>query len=91
MVLLQLGLKANRLTLAAEGLHDFTSKPVIWILHKMHPNIMVNCFCLLMNTAVGYIALLIYAPLLSAGWPRSGSLWHIQVLSPPPPMISART
>ena len=51
MVLLQPGLKANRLTLAAEGVHGITSKPVIWILHKMHPNIMVNCFCLLMNTA----------------------------------------
>lgn len=84
MVLLQLGLKANRLTLAAEGVHGITSKPVIWILHKMHPNIMVNCFCLLMNTAVGYIVP-IYAPLLSAGWPRSGSLWHMQVLTPPPP------
>ena len=100
MVLLQLGLKANRLTLAAEGVHGITSKPVIWILQgrlpspaevrrphggrlgqgvaevdrqppypcKIHPNIMVNCFCLLMNQAVGYIVvLIIYMPLLSAG------------------------
>lgn len=29
---------------------------------------MVNCFCLLMNQAVGYIVvLIIYMPLLSAG------------------------
>lgn len=90
MVLLQLGMKANRLTLAAEGLHDFTSKPVIWILHKMHPNIMVNCFCLLMNQAVDYIVLLFMrrcCPL--AG--RAVVLYGTCRSLPPPPMISART
>lgn len=38
----------------------------------MHPNIMVNCFCLLMNQAVGYIVvLLIYMPL-----PYIRDLWE---------------